>query len=102
MSRFVRSAFALAFAATFTSCVFVADDRADRDDAIGIAQAEQSRVVVKDGAALVRELVPGRIRLRGNAPELTVEIVPGAARGAWEVTLENVLADAVLEGAPLR
>ncbi len=87
--------------ATFASCLQVADERAERDDAIGLAEdAEQTRVVVQDGAALVLDLARQRLRLRANAPELTVALTPGTATGAWEITLENVLDDAVLEGAP--
>jgi Icc protein len=103
MIRFMRvAAVALGLQLALASCIATADDRADRDEEIGIAEVEQSRIVVRDGAAVVRELAPRRARLRANAPELTIEMVPGPARGQWEVTLDNVLADAVLDGAPLR
>lgn len=78
------------------ACVNVAEERALRDLEVGQAEAGDVRIAVQDGRAAVRRLEAGKLGLWAGAPALSARLGVGASGGPWEITIENVLADAVL------
>lgn len=90
----VSSLFVLA-----SSCLHVGEARTERDATVGIDDRDGMHLVVAEGAAAVRSFEAGSVHLWSNAPELDIDIDPGAHAGWWNVRVDNTLADAVLEGA---
>lgn len=80
-----------------TSCLHVAEGRAQRDLRVGHLEARGAAVHVDDGLAAVRDLTEERLELWANAPALrfTLSTPPGATR-PWTLRLRNVLGDAAL------
>lgn len=85
--------------ATGTGCLNVADDRAEYDRHVGKAEAGGASVEVERGLANVRAFKPGvakgQLVLWAQAPELRIELDPGAT-DRWQVRLENAMPDAEL------
>ncbi|WP_394840969.1 metallophosphoesterase [Pendulispora brunnea] len=78
-----------------TSCLSVAQDRAERDRTVGHAANQGAEVHVDDGLAAVRTFSPGTAELWTEAPALRFEVVtPGDAGRNWTLRLRNVLPDA--------
>jgi predicted phosphodiesterase len=92
LALFVLAALAAPWA---LSCLDVAEGRARRDLEVGKAAAGEARVVVESGLAAVRRIAPGELALWASAPALSIRLTD-AAGGTWNVTIENVLADAEL------
>lgn len=78
-------------------CTTVADERARRDERVGHAVLGDARVDVDDGHAAVRRFAPGELVLWANAPTLRFTIT----EGEWDVTIQNLLPDAELDGGVL-
>lgn len=79
------------------ACVRIAEDRALRDLEIGKAEAGDARVSVDEGLAAVRRFEPGKLSLWTEAPVLTARLRVGPqSGGAWEITVQNTLADEAL------
>ncbi len=80
-----------------TGCLDVADGRALIDLEVGRAGDAALSVEVEDGLATVRGIAGNRVGLWANAPTLDVTL-QSSAPNEVELTIENVLADAHLEG----
>jgi 3',5'-cyclic-AMP phosphodiesterase len=80
--------------AVVSSCTHVAEERTRADERIGHAHTAAIDVDVDDGAACVRSIAPGVIRLRAQTPAPVIRIRANAER--VRVTIDNVLADATL------
>jgi predicted phosphodiesterase len=82
------------------ACTRPAQDRPDRDEAIGVATADGLSVVVNGGLAHVRSLSGGALELWAQAPtlDLAIDVEPVAA-GPLVLTLGNALADHELIGS---
>lgn len=105
-SAFALAALVAAAAPLATSCLEVARSRAEDDLAVGRAESAAVAVRVDDGLACVRELGPGVVWLRAQAPIFGGELEVRDAAAELELRLTNVLADATVEatsdaGAPL-
>jgi predicted phosphodiesterase len=82
------------------SCLDAADERAERDESVGKGVAAGATFEVEGGLASIRQLEPGLLSLWAGAPSLQVHARRGAAAPeVWALTIENLLPDAVLEGA---
>ncbi len=93
----------LAAVAAVAACTRPGEDRAARDEQVGLADAPGVAVRVAGGLAHVRALAAapgggGALTLWAQAPvvELTVELAAAAA-GSWTVTVENALAELALD-----
>lgn len=84
-----------------SSCLHVGEARTERDTKIGAGAVEDMHLTVADGAAAIRSFEAGFVHLWSNAPELDVELDPGAHPGVWELRVDNTLIDAEIEGAEL-
>lgn len=95
----IRSAlFAVVVAALgAASCVNVADDRADADDAVGHARDAVMDVDVDDGLACVRGVSSGELRLRAQAPLPRIHVRVNDAAETLRLVLDAALPDATLE-----
>lgn len=89
-------------------CLGVAEERADRDLAVGRLARGGAEVEVAGGLAAVRRLEPPALELWAQAPALEIALSPGPTGGEWSIRLENVLFGARLvvvggeaAGAPL-
>jgi predicted phosphodiesterase len=78
------------------SCTRVAEDRAAGDLRVGHASGAPLDVDVEDGAACVRAIAPGELRLRAQtpSPRFRVRVKDGAR--TLRVAIDNVLPDATL------
>lgn len=79
------------------SCLTPATDHLDLDRKLGKAEVEGAEVREVDGLAAIRELSPGRLRLRAASPvlNLEMELAPGSP-AAWEIIVENAMPAAEL------
>jgi hypothetical protein len=78
------------------ACLDVAEERVERDLAVGKRENAGARVAVDGGLAAVRGLDATRLELWANAPSLGVELsLPSEAR-RFELHVRNTLADAEL------
>lgn len=109
----IGAAIALACVAQ-SSCMRVAQERAERDEQVGHAAEGGVSADVRDGHAAVRSLAPGALRLWANAPTVAFTLRTGPAPLDWTIRVENALPEATLavtstdpgagqpvEGAPL-
>ena len=88
---------ALLLAILSASCLDAAEGRAQRDLEIGKAAQGDARVSVSAGLAAVRRFEARSLGLWAGAPALSIELETGASGGgAWDVRIENTLADAAL------
>lgn len=84
-----------------TGCLRRGEERALSDLEVGVATSDAVTVVVDDGLAHVREVVPGdadtpgRITLWGSAPAFSLALGSEVDR-TWELTVQNCMADAAL------
>lgn len=83
--------------AASSSCIRPGERRAEREREVGHATNAAIALDVDDGAAAIRELDDGRVRLWAGAPSIVVRLRTGAAARAWRVAIENVLPGAALE-----
>jgi len=84
-----------------SSCLHVGEARTARDVEIGTDAHDGLRIVVAEGAAAIRSFEAGQVHLWSNAPELDIEIDPGARTGPWDVRIDNTLTDVEIEGSEL-
>jgi 3',5'-cyclic-AMP phosphodiesterase len=82
--------------ASSAACLTVADERAQRDETIGRAQAEGVSVRVEQGLAAVRALSAQELRLWAQAPAFDLTVDRPAGSGPLAITVENVLPDVAL------
>lgn len=87
-------------------CLREGEERALADLDVGASVADELAVVVTEGLAHVRAVVPGgtdepgEIKLRASAPAFAVSLVPEAEiAGEWIVTVSNCMPDAVLSAS---
>jgi 3',5'-cyclic-AMP phosphodiesterase len=83
--------------AILAACSRPGDKRAARELEVGHAVVSAVAIDVDDGAAAVRELRDGGLRLWAGTPSFVAHLRTGAERRAWRIDIENVLPDAVLE-----
>lgn len=95
-THWLRALSGLALVAA-VGCLDVAEERAEKDETVGQAQADGSRVTVAEGAAAVRALEAFSLHLWASVPAFafTLEPVIGPIT-PWQIRIENVLPDAVL------
>lgn len=91
---------------SLTGCLREGEERALADLEIGASEADDMAVVVTEGLAHVRAVVPGgmdepgEINLRASAPTFAVSLLPEAEMaGEWIVTVSNCMPDAVLDAS---
>jgi hypothetical protein len=83
------------------ACLDAAEERARRDEQVGIASTAGASVVVAGGLASVRSFSPGELTLWVQAPVLDLDLSFGeGAPDVWNVHLWNTLPD--VEAAVLR
>ncbi len=82
-----------------SACVRPAEDRAALDLDVGEATGAGLGVEIAGGLGHVRALDAGALVVWAQAPELAIALDADAA-GTWTLELDNVLADAVVTGAP--
>ncbi len=81
------------------ACVGVTDERSRRDETLGKGSAEGTTFEVVDGLAAVRKLEPGAVSLWAKAPSIAIRVTRSESAPAdFILTVDNALADAVLEG----
>jgi predicted phosphodiesterase len=85
-------------AALGLGCLHSAEERAHRDETIGSAALDNTKIAVTDGLAAVRRFESGFLTLWAKAPSIEIEIARSeSAPASWVLTIENTMPDAVLE-----
>jgi len=92
----IAAAPALFALASFAGCTRPAGTRAERELEVGHATSGTVALDVDEGAAAVRAIGDGSIRLWATAPAFRANLRTDAPR-RWQITVENVLPDAELE-----
>lgn len=102
MKTQILSMFVILLTGLTSSCINVAEERAQADERVGSASEAGLQVRVQGGLASVREIQRERVTLWGQAPVLEVTLI-AAQSGGLEVTLRNAMADAqlTLDGQPV-
>lgn len=77
------------------ACTRPGEERALAEDDVGHAAIDALAVDADDGLAVIRALRPGTLELWASAPIVELTLTAPAA-GAWQLTFENVLPDAIL------
>jgi 3',5'-cyclic-AMP phosphodiesterase len=97
---FLPAIFAIASLGLFSlGCVYVTEERTLREETIGKGATADTTVEVVDGLAAVRRLEAGALTLWAKAPAIRIRVTRGAtAPSRWNLTVDNVLSNAVLEG----
>jgi len=88
-----RATACLALLLAAPSCLRPSEERARRDEQVGVADADGVRVEVAGGQAVVRELERSRLLLWASAPRLSLSL-------AWQVPAEGELLVEVLNCMP--
>jgi predicted phosphodiesterase len=79
-------------------CLHTAEERAHRDETVGSATLDDTKIAVTDGLAAVRRFEPGFLTLWAKAPSIEIEITRSeSASTSWVLTVDNAMPDAVLE-----
>jgi Icc-related predicted phosphoesterase len=87
----------LALVALLGACTRPADERAEAELTIGMAEGADSSVSIEGGLAAIRELADARLELWSQAPVLAIDLEVGSTAGAtWTITVRNVLSDSTL------
>ena len=93
---------------SLSGCLREGEGRALADLEVGASEADGMAVLVTEGLAHVRAVVPGstdepgEIHLRASAPVLAVSLVPEEDLAEpWIITVSNCMPDAVLEASAL-
>jgi hypothetical protein len=81
---------------TLCACLDVAEERVERDLAVGKRENAGARVAVDGGLAAVRGLDTTRLELWANAPSLDVDLSLPSDAGRFELRVRNTLPDAEL------
>jgi 3',5'-cyclic-AMP phosphodiesterase len=79
-----RAAWRLAVLLGTCGCLRPSEERARRDEQVGLAEADGVQVAVADGRAVVRELSRERVTLWASAPRLSLTLT-------WQAPLEGEL-----------
>lgn len=84
------------------ACARPGEDRARAEAGVGHAANGAIAIDVDDGAAAVRELEDGTLRLWASQPAFTARLRTGARAGTWRIVVENALpgAEVVVGSAP--
>lgn len=90
----------LAVAVLAAGCLEVAQERAERDVAIGRSAGDGIEVRVDDGLASVQRLDRQGLALWAGAPVLTVHLTFPPGLGRYGLAVDNAMPAAVLTGAP--
>lgn len=86
--------------AVVLSCARPGEDRAAAEANVGHATSGALRIDVDGGAAAVRELSDGTLRLWASQPSFTARLRTGGRAGAWRIVVENAMPLADLTVAP--
>ncbi len=86
----------LALGPGLVRCTRIAEDRAVEDLAVGHTRDPAIDVDVDDGAACIRELGPGRLRVRAQTPSPRIHVQVKDGASTLRLVVDNVLADATL------
>ncbi|MET0593461.1 MAG: metallophosphoesterase [Polyangiaceae bacterium] len=105
MNEMRNAAFSKLFLATSVAlalfaegCVGVPEERAQRDETIGQGATAGMTLQIVDGLGVVRQIEPGIVKIRAQAPSLDIRVSQGGGTPtAWSLTVSNVLPNAVLE-----
>jgi 3',5'-cyclic-AMP phosphodiesterase len=82
------------------SCARPAEQRARAEADVGHAANGALRVDVDDGAAVVRELSDGTLRLWASQPSFSAHLRTGARAVAWRIVVENAIPGSALNVVP--
>lgn len=88
------------FIALVVSCARPGEDRARAEADVGHATSGAIRVDVDGGAAAVRELSDGTLRLWASQPSFTARLHTGGRSGTWRIVVENAMPLADLRVEP--
>jgi Icc protein len=94
---------ALGFVVALASaaCLRPSEERARRDQLVGVAEVDGVRVVVDEGHAAVRELTRERVLLWESAPRLSLTLTwSGAPPSEFSIEVLNCMPGAVLQASP--
>jgi Icc protein len=83
------------------SCARPAENRARAEADVGHAASGALRVDVDGGAAAVRELGDGTLRVWASVPSFTARLHTGARAGTWRIVVENAMPGADVVVAPV-
>lgn len=82
------------------SCARPGEERAHAEADVGHAANGALRVDVDGGAAAVRELADGTLRLWASQPSFSAHLRTGARAGTWRIVVENVIPGSAVNVVP--
>jgi 3',5'-cyclic-AMP phosphodiesterase len=101
-ARSIHGGFVAATAVVIAlSCARPAENRARAEADVGHAASNGARIDVDEGAAAVRELADGSLRVWASVPSFTAHLHTGPRAGTWRIVVENAMPGADVAVAPI-